>query len=712
MANKVVIDTELNVEPIVASVSQIENKIKEVVAEIRTLKASMDSLAKGGGANDSRFKTMESDVTVLKSKLADLEQQLASVQKSSMAPSNTPLTLEQIKDAVNESIKGLVVLREESTKTNKKLDDLGKSAKNSGSGFNLGLKNIMKYAFGIRSVFAAMNKLRSAITESFTEYAKADIGTNTAIQSMKNSLDMLKASFAPAFAPIIEVVAPYISAFIDMIRSAVEALGELIAALSGKSTYTVAVRKQQQYAGALNKTAAAAKKARTELAGFDQLNVLHSDKNSGGSSGGASVGGGGSAFEYENREVSSQMKAIADVIKDILPLVEAVGLAFIGWEIGSSLITGLKGLGGVGTGSLGLIAKAVAVVGTGFAGWSIGNRIYELITGNKVNLSVWEQLKGIIESIAEGTAADAFIKTWEWAFDGVFGEGSSKEINKYFDGVYDSAKEMYDKMKKDSNYTVNAEKIAMKYLTDQAHKKSEEIQKDINKTKTTADLAIVGFDILFGDKSKSLKDTAHDVAKKIIDESNGTYSNLEMALIGIDKLVNGEKLEIETTASTLSSSIVNGVSLTQKSIADSLTGTAQDIFTFTSSANDMFGQLFNNIMQGFANAVKGFNDMTTAGINAGALISAQKKTTITPKVPHLASGAVIPPNRQFMAVLGDQKSGTNIEAPLSTIKQAVSEVVGNGGAGDIVVQIDGREVFRAVQNQAKTYKNRTGALAF
>lgn len=42
-------------------------------------------------------------------------------------------------------------------------------------------------------------------------------------------------------------------------------------------------------------------------------------------------------------------------------------------------------------------------------------------------------------------------------------------------------------------------------------------------------------------------------------------------------------------------------------------------------------------------------------------------------IPRLAEGAVIPPNKEFMAVLGDQTSGTNIEAPLDTIKQAVAE---------------------------------------
>lgn len=45
--------------------------------------------------------------------------------------------------------------------------------------------------------------------------------------------------------------------------------------------------------------------------------------------------------------------------------------------------------------------------------------------------------------------------------------------------------------------------------------------------------------------------------------------------------------------------------------------------------------------------------------------------SVTPDVPHLAKGAVIPPNQKFMAVLGDQKSGVNVEAPLSTIQEAL-----------------------------------------
>ena len=69
-----------------------------------------------------------------------------------------------------------------------------------------------------------------------------------------------------------------------------------------------------------------------------------------------------------------------------------------------------------------------------------------------------------------------------------------------------------------------------------------------------------------------------------------------------------------------------------------------------------------------------------------------------PHIPALAQGAVIPPNREFLAMLGDQKSGTNIEAPLETIVEAFRRA----GGGDItinnVMTIDGEVVYR---NQKK-----------
>lgn len=71
-----------------------------------------------------------------------------------------------------------------------------------------------------------------------------------------------------------------------------------------------------------------------------------------------------------------------------------------------------------------------------------------------------------------------------------------------------------------------------------------------------------------------------------------------------------------------------------------------------------------------------------------------------PQIPYLAQGAVIPPNREFLAVLGDQTSGTNVEAPLATIQQAVATVMqdyqdGNLAALEQVVAVL-RQILEAV----------------
>lgn len=81
-------------------------------------------------------------------------------------------------------------------------------------------------------------------------------------------------------------------------------------------------------------------------------------------------------------------------------------------------------------------------------------------------------------------------------------------------------------------------------------------------------------------------------------------------------------------------------------------------------------------------------------------------------LPHLASGAVISPNNEFLAVLGDQKAGTNIEAPLSTIKQAVAEVLaergGANGNAPIDLYIDGQKFARITGNYNSSETRRRG----
>lgn len=77
-------------------------------------------------------------------------------------------------------------------------------------------------------------------------------------------------------------------------------------------------------------------------------------------------------------------------------------------------------------------------------------------------------------------------------------------------------------------------------------------------------------------------------------------------------------------------------------------------------------------------------------------------------LPRLATGAVIPPNKEFLAVLGDQKSGTNIETPLATMVDAFKQAMAESGGGTttVVVQLDGKEIARST---VKNINNMTRA---
>lgn len=88
------------------------------------------------------------------------------------------------------------------------------------------------------------------------------------------------------------------------------------------------------------------------------------------------------------------------------------------------------------------------------------------------------------------------------------------------------------------------------------------------------------------------------------------------------------------------------------------------------------------------------------------------------KLPRLANGAVIPPNQQFAAILGDQRSGKNLEAPAGLIRQMVAEGMqaamaqgggfGRGGNMTVIMEIDGREFGRASYKYGTAESQRIG----
>lgn len=186
----------------------------------------------------------------------------------------------------------------------------------------ISIGKLLKYLFGIRSLYVLFNKLRSALVDGFKNLAQYSGSTNGVISGLISSLTQLKNSFATAFAPILTAVAPALNYLISLLNSAVTAIAQFMAALTGQKTFTKATKVQQNYAESLKKTGGAAKEAKGELASFDKLNV-QKDEDSGSGGGG---GGTSPADMFETAEIESRFKQMADKIKGFIKNEDWSGL--------------------------------------------------------------------------------------------------------------------------------------------------------------------------------------------------------------------------------------------------------------------------------------------------------------------------------------------------------------------------------------------------
>lgn len=106
-----------------------------------------------------------------------------------------------------------------------------------------------------------------------------------------------------------------------------------------------------------------------------------------------------------------------------------------------------------------------------------------------------------------------------------------------------------------------------------------------------------------------------------------------------------------------------------------------------------FGNVINWILEKLSWLLDFFSGFS---IVAGETVTNPTPYSAYTEVPALARGAVLPANKPFLAMVGDQKHGTNVEAPLETIKQAMAEVLAGQGGGETADLL--RELIATVQN--------------
>lgn len=219
-----------------------------------------------------------------------------------------------------------------------------------------------------------------------------------------------------------------------------------------------------------------------------------------------------------------------------------------------------------------------------------------------------------------------------------------------------------------------------------------------------------------GEKIQKIKDTISQKWSSLKSFLSAPFKAIGTA---INSLKLGDKFQkIKDTISKKWSNLKSILSSPFDAIVTKISGIAGKIKTAWKSG-------INSVITILNKFIRWLNDTLSFTIPPitvlGKTIFAGKDITLAniPQIPYLAQGAVIPPNAPFMAMLGDQRHGTNIEAPLSTIQEAVASVMNDNIAAMMVgfealleenrllrQVVEGIEVGDSVIGEAVTRYNR------
>ena len=198
---------------------------------------------------------------------------------------------------------------------------------------------------------------------------------------------------------------------------------------------------------------------------------------------------------------------------------------------------------------------------------------------------------------------------------------------------------------------------------------------------------------------------------------NVVCSAFRGGLQGVNSLAEGLKTAFNGVSGALASlrgnltNLFSGLVPGFRTTANTALGVLNKAIDAAESGVNSMVRILNSFSVSVPSWVPGIGGKTF-GINA--------RTVSLPNIPYLAKGAVLPANKPFLAMVGDQRHGTNIEAPLSLIQDAVAEVLGANLAGQdaqtallrhILAAIEGISVGdEVIGRAARRYEDRMAVL--
>lgn len=426
-------------------------KIQTYAAEIKNVKKALAELANQGlHEGDSDYDKKARELSLLTERQKEYNRANRQAAKSVIKDEQTS-TLKKMsstfKNVTGETKKfassfkkTISTVGKASSVIKKAINSLGKLKnsivgvrKQSDKGMNLGRMIGSSIAFS--TVFQAISLIKQAIAEGSKNLTQYSGEYNNSISSMVSSLLYLKNAWAAAFAPIVNVVAPYISSFINMLSSALNKVGQFFAALTGKTVAVQSKKVWKDYGSSLknvgsgasdaskglNDAAKSAKEFQDYTLGIDELNIQpKADANTSGSGAGGSGSGGGGGTElspqdmFETVDVTSGVSEFSKKVKEAW---EKADFTEIGHIIGNKLNSALE---------------SIPWESIQETSWRIGKSIATLLNGivetdglgNTIGESIGEAINsGII-------GVNSFLDNTHWDSVGKFlGDGLNGVVN-------------------------------------------------------------------------------------------------------------------------------------------------------------------------------------------------------------------------------------------------------------------------------------------
>ena len=516
------------------------------------------------------------------------------------------------------------------------------------------VKSLARSMLVFSVITAALTALRKQIKAAIATSAEAS-----------DAFARLKGALLTLAAPLMDVLIPALTWLMNLLAAIVSEIVTIISILSGKSKKSMEASGKNLYkeAAAIDATGKAAKEATDALAAFDEINKLSTT---------TSVGGGGGAsaiapdFDFDEGPMMEKLDKVFQKINDIFKTIRA-GLEIVvddlKWSFDKKVIPKSKA-----TWLTVLMALLGATLGAAFGG----------ITGGVIGLSLGVLLGLYLVGLdpetwkTEMDAEDAWIvvitallgallgSVFLGITGGVAGFSLGAILGLYLTGFAEGDEEHGGKSQLLSELIVVLCALLGAVIGSIV-------------TPGVGTVVGMGLGLILGLSIYSVRKDPKKGTQRLVSIGRSVLLGLLAGVLGVGLAALG--IVSAGTAFIISAAIGLALKFFVDSVDDSKVRKATSGFTGTRVSTKAPARSRRVAVQNLDGNAPVYNE-----------------------IPALASGAVIPPNRKFLAVLGDQKSGTNVEAPLSTIKQAVMEALAQGSREPINVNlvVDGKTLARVV----------------